>query len=136
VACNAEDCVFCRIIQGKVPAEKVYEDETVMAFKDANPTAAIHVLIVPKRHIPTLNDVQEGDPLLAHMGLVAKRIAEKLGVADSGYRFFINVNRGGGQVVFHLHAHLVSGNDFGMKLVSGAVMIAVVIRKIRSKLGL
>ncbi len=105
---DSNDCVFCKIISGAIPADKVYEDDLVVAFRDAMPAAPIHILIVPRKHIPTLNDVPEGDHILSHVGLIAGRIARRFGVADSGYRIFINVNRDGGQVIFHLHVHLVA----------------------------
>ena len=127
------DCVFCRIVSGKLPAKKVYEDETVVAFHDANPAFPIHILIVPKKHIPTLNDIPEGDTLLTHLGKVAKIIATDFGVADSGYRFFINVNKGGGQVIFHLHAHVVSGKDLGSRFIKLAIVLASSWRKIVRK---
>lgn len=123
------DCIFCRIVQGELPARKIYEDEATVAFWDARPASPIHILIVPRRHIATLNDVPEGDQLVTHMSDVAKSIARSLGVADSGYRFFINVNRGGGQVVFHLHAHLVAGNDFGTLFIKMGIALAVLWRK-------
>jgi histidine triad (HIT) family protein len=104
----SQDCIFCQIAQGDKPAKMVYEDDLVVAFHDANPAAPLHVLIVPRAHIPTLNDVGAEDTILAHVGQVAKKIAEKFGVAQRGYRFFINVNKGGGQVIFHLHAHVIS----------------------------
>jgi histidine triad (HIT) family protein len=104
----SSDCIFCDIINGKIPADMVYEDERVVAFHDARPVAPVHILIVPRTHIPTLNDIQPDDNILAHAGQVARQIAEKFGVDQKGYRFFINVNRGGGQVIFHLHAHVVS----------------------------
>jgi histidine triad (HIT) family protein len=126
------DCIFCKIVAGTVPARKVYEDDLVVAFWDARPAAPIHILVVPKRHISTLNDLPEGDPLLSHMGTVAKRVAEAQGVAQSGYRFLVNVNRGGGQVVFHLHAHVVAGNDLGTFFLNTAVMAAVLWRKLVS----
>jgi histidine triad (HIT) family protein len=129
-----DNCVFCKIADGTLPAEKLYEDDVVVAFRDARPAAPIHVLIVPRKHLPTFNDIPDGDNLLAHIGLVARKIARELGVADSGYRFFINVNRGGGQVVFHLHAHVVAGNDVGTALIKVAVAVAVVWRKIVSLL--
>lgn len=128
------DCVFCNIIQGKIPAKKVYEDELVVAFHDANPTSPVHVLIVPRLHVPTFNDIPEGDPILTHMGEVARKIAKDLGVAESGYRFFVNVNRGGGQVVFHLHAHVVAGNDFGTLLIKLAIGGAILWRRL-ARLG-
>jgi histidine triad (HIT) family protein len=101
-------CVFCDIIQGKLPAKHVYSDDLVVAFWDAHPAAALHILLVPRAHIPTFNDIASDNNILTHLGQVARRIAEDFGVAESGYRFVINVNRGGGQMVFHLHAHLVS----------------------------
>ena len=128
-------CIFCKIIDGKVPANIVYEDEMVVAFWDANPASPIHILIVPRKHVPTLNDIPDGDPILGHIGDVAKKLAGDLGVADTGYRFFINVNRGGGQVVFHLHAHLVSGRDMGTKFIKAAIFLAVGWRKLLKKLG-
>jgi len=102
------DCVFCKIVQGKIPADRVYEDDLVVAFRDANPVRPIHILIVPREHIPTLNDVPEGNHILSHVGHAAHKIAEQFGVADYGYRLFVNVNRGGRQEIFHLHAHLIS----------------------------
>jgi histidine triad (HIT) family protein len=104
------NCVFCKIIEDKIPALKVYEDELAVGFWDANPVAALHILIVPKNHIATLNDIAPENTILAHLGQVARAIAEQFGVDSSGYRVFINVNRGGGQVVFHLHLHLISKN--------------------------
>jgi histidine triad (HIT) family protein len=127
-----DDCIFCKIVEGKVPAKRVYEDEHTVAFWDARPAAPIHILIVPRQHIATLNDVDDGDIILGHMGRAAKKIAQQMGVADSGYRFFINVNRGGGQVVFHLHAHLISGNDLGSVFLKVAVFAAVLWRKVVS----
>jgi histidine triad (HIT) family protein len=105
---SSADCIFCNIISGKFPADMVYVDERVVAFHDARPVAPVHILIVPRAHIPTLNDIQPDDNILAHVGQVARQIAEKFGVDQKGYRFFINVNSGGGQVIFHLHAHVVS----------------------------
>lgn len=122
-------CIFCKIIRGELPARKVYEDDLTVAFWDAYPTAPIHVLIVPKEHIPTLNDIAEDETLLCHLGLVAKRIAKDLGVDQSGYRFFINVNRGGGQVILHLHVHLMAGNDLGMLFIRLAIGLAILWRK-------
>ncbi|MGO9566544.1 MAG: histidine triad nucleotide-binding protein [Desulfomonilaceae bacterium] len=124
------DCIFCKIIEGKLPARKVYEDDRVVAFWDARPASPIHVLIVPRKHIPTLNDVPEEDQTVDHLAQVAKMIAKDLGVAESGYRFFINVNRGGGQVIFHLHAHLVAGNDFGTLFIKMGIAAAILWRKL------
>jgi histidine triad (HIT) family protein len=124
------DCIFCKIIEGKLPARKVYEDDRVVAFWDARPASPIHVLIVPCKHIPTLNDVPDEDQTVDHLCRVAKKIAKDLGVAESGYRFFINVNRGGGQVIFHLHAHLVAGNDFGTVFIKIGIAAAILWRKL------
>ena len=129
---STTDCIFCKIIAGELPSRKIYEDDLTMAFWDANPASPIHILIVPKKHIPTLNDIPEDDTLLCRLGLVARKIAKDLGVSESGYRFFINVNRGGGQVVFHLHAHLIAGNDIGTFFIKLAVAFAVVWRKLVS----
>lgn len=124
------DCIFCDIIAGKLPARKIYEDDLAVAFWDARPASPIHVLVVPRKHIPTLNDVPEEDGLIDHLCQVAKKIAKDLGVSETGYRFFINVNRGGGQVIFHLHAHLVAGNDFGTLFIKIGIAAAVLWRKI------
>ncbi len=102
----SSECVFCRIVQGKNPAEIVYQDETVVAFWDANPQYPVHILIVPRRHIPTFNDISSEDDILCRIGQAAQKIAQQMGVAESGYRVLFNVNRGGGQVIFRLHCHL------------------------------
>lgn len=102
------DCIFCRIARGEAHADMVYEDDLVVAFWDKNPIRTVHILIVPKEHIPTLNDIPPENTILSHIGQVARQIAEKFEVAESGYRFFVNVNRGGGQVIFHLHAHVIA----------------------------
>lgn len=127
-------CVFCEIINKKRPADIVYEDDKVVAFRDARPAAPIHILIVPKEHISTLNDIPTGNSIMADMGRVASVVARKLGVADSGYRFAINVNRGGGQVIFHLHAHLIAGRDVGTFLLKAAVVASTAWRKLVSQL--
>ncbi|AFM24114.1 histidine triad nucleotide-binding protein [Desulfomonile tiedjei] len=124
------DCIFCNIIARKIPAKIIYEDEQVVAFWDAYPASPIHLLLVPKTHIATFNDIPEEDQILTHIGSVARKITRDLGIAESGYRVFINVNRGGGQVVFHLHAHLVSGKDLGTVFFSLAVAGAILWRKI------
>ena len=103
-----EDCLFCKIVNGNLPADRVYEDDHVVAFWDANPVAPVHILIVPREHIATLNDIPADNGILSHVGQVASKIAGMFGVAESGYRVFINVNKGGGQVIFHLHVHVIS----------------------------
>jgi histidine triad (HIT) family protein len=123
-------CIFCDIIAGRLPARKVHEDELAVAFWDARPASPIHILIVPRMHVPTFNDIPDHDPLLSHLGQVARKIAKELGVADSGYRLFINVNHGGGQVVFHLHAHLVAGHDVGTFFIHTAIAGSVLWRRL------
>jgi histidine triad (HIT) family protein len=103
-----KECTFCKIIQGKLSADLVYEDELAVGFWDKNPVRPIHILIVPREHIPTLNDIPEENHVLSHIRRAARAIAEHFGVAQSGYRLFFNVNREGGQEIFHLHAHLIS----------------------------
>jgi histidine triad (HIT) family protein len=124
-------CIFCRIIRGELPAKKVYEDNLTVAFWDSNPAAPIHILVVPKNHIPTLNDVSETDMVLSHLGQVARKIARDFGVEESGYRFFVNVGREGGQVIFHLHVHLLAGNDLGVLFVRLAIGAGILWRKLR-----
>jgi histidine triad (HIT) family protein len=106
---GSENCVFCRIISRELPADIVYETDLTVAFWDANPARPTHILIVPKEHIRTLNDVPEDDDIVSRLATAAAKIAADFGIADYGYRFFINVNKGGRQEVFHLHAHLLSG---------------------------
>jgi len=107
------ECLFCQIRDGKVPAEIVYQDEQVVAFKDAHPKAPLHDLVIPRQHIATLNDLgPEHRELIGHMHLVAARLAREAGFADSGYRTVLNCNRGAGQTVFHLHLHVIGGGRF------------------------
>lgn len=105
-----DDCLFCKMVSGAIKPDTVYEDDDILAFRDIHPQAPVHVLIIPKRHITTLNDVTDGDAsLLGRLLLTAKHIAEKTEIAELGYRAVISCNRGGGQSVFHLHAHLLGG---------------------------
>ena len=107
-----EQDVFCRIIAGAVPAERLYDDKKVMAFADINPQAPIHILIIPKKHFASLNDLDEKDErLLGHMVLVAQKLAREHSVALSGYRLILNCGSHGGQVVPHLHLHLLGGHE-------------------------
>ena len=102
------NCLFCRIAAGALPADRVYEDDEVLAFKDIHPQAPFHCLIIPKAHVPTLNDFSaEQVALVGHLLLTAKRIAGEHGLP--GYRVAMNVNREGGQVVFHAHLHVLGG---------------------------
>ncbi len=108
------DCIFCKIAAGEIPAAKFYDDGEVLAFRDINPEAPVHLLIVPRRHIPTLNDLTAADAeLLGRLYLAGKQVAAELGVADSGYRTVINCNRAAGQLVFHIHMHLLAGREMG-----------------------
>ena len=106
--------IFSKIIAGDVPADIVYRDERVTAFRDTSPAAPTHILIVPNREIPTVNDLADEDEALAgHMLLVARDIAKSEGIAQSGYRLIVNCNRDGNQEVFHLHLHLIGGRPLG-----------------------
>ncbi|PID45142.1 MAG: histidine triad nucleotide-binding protein [Proteobacteria bacterium] len=107
------DCLFCKILAGDVPSDIVYENEHVVAFKDIYPKTPFHVLIIPKRHIATLNDLEADDAELAgQLFLAAKAIAMEQGFAEAGYRVQMNCGEGGGQVVFHMHLHLMAGKKF------------------------
>ena len=106
--------VFSKIVAGELPADVVYRDDRVTAFRDISPAAPTHILIVPNREIPTVNDLADEDEALAgHMLLVARDLAKREGVAESGYRLIINCNRDGNQEVFHLHLHLIGGRPPG-----------------------
>ncbi|WP_444678329.1 histidine triad nucleotide-binding protein [Halomonas sp. E19] len=108
-----QDCLFCKIIQRQIPADIVYEDEHVLAFRDINPQAPTHILIIPKRHIATLNDIEETDlALVGRLQFTAARLARELGFADAGYRVVMNCNDQGGQTVYHIHMHLMGGRRF------------------------
>lgn len=104
------DCIFCKIISGEIKANLLYQDKDVIALDDINPTAPHHKLIIPRRHIATINDLTIADTsLIGHMVLVAKQIAKENGMAEPGYRLVFNCNSGGGQAVFHIHLHLIGG---------------------------
>ena len=104
------DCLFCKIVDGKIPAKVAYRDELCMGFHDISPQAPTHVLFIPKKHITTLNDAtQEDRELLGHLMFVAAAFAKEHGFSDAGYRQVINCNRDGGQSVFHIHLHLMGG---------------------------
>jgi histidine triad (HIT) family protein len=103
-------CLFCRIVAGELPAKLIYQDDTLVAFHDINPQAPVHLLVVPRRHIPTLNDLSaEDDGLVGAMLRRATVIAHELGMAAGGYRTVFNCNRDAGQTVFHLHLHVLGG---------------------------
>ncbi|MFQ5470539.1 MAG: histidine triad nucleotide-binding protein [Gammaproteobacteria bacterium] len=104
------DCLFCKMVAGEITPDTVYEDEDVLAFRDISPQAPLHILIIPKQHIASINDVQgHHAALLGNMYLVAKKIAEQEGVAEAGYRTVMNCNADGGQAVYHIHLHLLAG---------------------------
>jgi histidine triad (HIT) family protein len=107
------DCLFCKIAKGEIPAKISHRDDQVMVLDDINPQAPIHKLIVPFKHIATINELgQDDNALLGHMFQTAKKIASELGIADDGYRVVMNCNAGAGQTVFHIHLHLLGGREF------------------------
>ena len=104
------ECLFCNMVSGAIPCDKVYENEYVLAFRDIDPKAPTHILIIPKKHIKTLNEINKNDQdLLGELLLTAKKIAKDEGIDTSGYRTVFNCNSDGGQTVFHIHMHLVGG---------------------------
>ena len=106
--------IFTKIIQGEIQADIVYKDDLVTAFRDKQPAAPVHLLIVPNRVIPTVNDLKEEDErLVGHMVMIAGKVAHEEGIAESGYRLVINCNSHAGQEVFHLHLHLLGGRPLG-----------------------
>jgi len=112
------ETIFSKIIRREIPADIVYQDEQVTAFRDINPQAPVHILIVPNQLIPTANDVTPDDEqLIGHMFVVARTLAAQEGIAENGYRLLVNCNRDGGQEVYHLHLHLLGGRRLGPMLV-------------------
>lgn len=104
------DCLFCKIAHKEIDSDILYQDDQVLAFNDINPQAPIHTLIIPRKHIATINDIEAQDKaLIGHMVFVAKQLAEDLKIAEEGYRILYNVNAGAGQAVFHIHLHLLGG---------------------------
>ena len=104
------ECLFCRIVAGEIPADRVLEDDQLVAFRDIAPRAPTHVLLVPREHIPSVRELTEADgQLLAHLFVTAQRIAASEGIADAGYRLVVNVGSWGGQSVAHLHWHVLGG---------------------------
>ena len=105
-----KDCIFCNILAGKTETEFLYQDDTLVVFRDINPHAPVHLLVVPRKHIRSINDLDTEDgPTVSHIIKVAKQMAKKESVNISGYKLLFNVERGGGQFVFHLHLHLMGG---------------------------
>ncbi len=108
------DCLFCKMVSGEITPDSVYEDDDVLAFRDIDPQAPTHVLIVPKQHVATINDLNPGNAeLIAKMMLAAARVAQQEGFAEQGYRTLVNCNADGGQTVFHIHMHLLGGRVMG-----------------------
>lgn len=108
------DCLFCAIVDQTIPADIVYQDDKVVAFRDVNPQAPTHILVIPKQHIPTINDMTEDQSsLLGHMIFIAKSIAAEQGFAEDGFRLAMNCNNDGGQTVYHIHLHLLGGRSLG-----------------------
>lgn len=113
-----EDCTFCKIIKGEIPSTKVYEDEEILAFRDINPVTPVHVLVIPKKHISNLNEVEpEDEAVIGKIYTVIKQIAKKEGIAEKGYRIIVNCGEDGGQEVGHLHFHILGGKKLGTKIV-------------------
>lgn len=107
-----QGCLFCRIVEKEIPADVVYEDDHILAFKDINPMAPVHILLIPKKHIATLFDIQQGDEeILGRLQQAAVQVARDYGLEESGFRLVTNCLEGGGQVVFHVHYHLLAGRE-------------------------
>lgn len=110
----SEETIFTKIINREIPADIVYEDDTALAFKDINPQAPVHLLIIPKQSIATVNDITESDrETVGHLYYVAGKLAKEQGFADDGYRTVMNCNEYGGQTVYHIHVHLLAGKPLG-----------------------
>ncbi len=106
------DCIFCKIIDKKIPARIIYEDEHALAFEDVNPQAPVHTLVIPRKHIPTLLDIKEEDNnLIGHLVKVANKIANDKGIAERGFRVVTNCNPESGQTVYHIHLHILGGRQ-------------------------
>lgn len=110
----SDDCLFCKVLDGDIPADIVFESDSAIGFRDINPQAPTHVLIIPRRHISTINDLTEGDrELVGELYLAAKQVASDEGLSEPGYRVVMNCNEGAGQSVFHIHLHLLGGRGLG-----------------------
>ena len=113
-----DDCLFCKIIKGEIPSQKVYEDDEILAFKDINPAAPVHILVIPKKHIDSIAMLEKQDePLVGRIYSVINKIAEEQGVKEDGFRVIVNCGKNGGQEVMHLHFHLLAGTKLGEKIV-------------------
>ena len=106
------DCVFCKIVKNEIPANFVYKSENVLAFRDTNPSAPVHILIIPviEKHIDSINQIEDEDrEIISELFIAAKKISKDLGISETGYKLVFNVGRGGGQIIDHLHLHLLGG---------------------------
>ena len=111
---TVEDCLFCKILSGDIPAELIYESKTAVAFRDINPQAPTHVLVIPRKHISTINDIEKDDEaVIGSLYSAAREIAAQEGIAEVGYRAVMNCNKGAGQSVFHIHLHVLGGRQLG-----------------------
>ena len=111
---SSEDCLFCKILDAEIPADIIFESDEAIGFRDINPQAPTHVVIIPRKHIATINDLQAGDEtVVGNLFAAAKQIAQQEGIADDGYRVAMNCNEAAGQTVFHLHLHLLGGRQLG-----------------------
>ena len=111
------DCIFCNIVAGKIPSDIIYQDEEVIAFRDINPQSPVHLLVIPRKHFTSLTDfTEEEKPLMGHMITIANQLAKDEGIADTGYRLVINCGRQGGQLVPHLHLHVMGGRQLSGQL--------------------
>ncbi len=107
---STDNCLFCKILEGEIPAELIYESDTAVAFRDINPQAPIHALVIPRKHISTINDIDVDDEaIIGSLYSAARHIAAAEGIADEGYRAVMNCNEGAGQSVFHIHLHVLGG---------------------------
>ena len=113
-----EDCTFCKIIKGEIPSTKVYEDDEVLAFNDINPAAPIHILVIPKKHIKSLLEVdKEDERLIGKIYRIINQIAQEKKFAENGFRVIVNCGKDGGQEVEHLHFHILAGKPLGEKII-------------------
>ncbi len=113
-----DDCIFCKIIKGEIPSEKVYEDEDILAFKDINPAAPIHILVIPKKHINSLLELEDEDyELVGKIQRTINKLAKQLEIEEEGFRVIVNCGKDAGQEVMHLHYHLLAGRKLGSKIV-------------------
>ena len=111
---SEKDCLFCKILSGDIPADIVYESDSAIAFRDVNPQAPTHVLVIPRKHVATINDLNEDDQeIVGSLYLAAKEVARAEGISDEGYRAVMNCNEGAGQSVFHIHLHVLGGRALG-----------------------